>query len=92
MVQNSLSKTKTTTFMLPILGYTPKWYGDNLVNCYISAGNKNPNLVLVFDLNFDNDLKDILLKLDANESYLNSYVEVDELVYIRLNLSTNELV
>lgn len=81
MEENSLDKTKTTTFILPTLGYTPKWYGDGLINCYITGGRSSPNIVLIFDLNFNEHSTEILLKLDGNENYLRSYIDVDELVY-----------
>lgn len=67
--------------MLPILGYTPKWYGESLINCYISPGHIEPIMVLIFDLKFNDYLTDVLLRLDGNENYLRSYIDVDELVY-----------
>jgi hypothetical protein len=83
MKQEKFGKTKTYTFMLPLLGFTPKWYGDSLLNCYIEAGDiiDEHKLILIFRMNPDDKLENVLHKLDSKPEYVESFIDVDELVY-----------
>ena len=86
--------TKTTLFILPILGYTYRDFsfsGKNyLINCYISDI-KKPKLYCIFDNTHDSDdLKLVQARLTTNFLFTSSYLDNDGLELVHtFNLGTD---
>lgn len=82
--KGSITYTFASKFLLPIIGFTIKDFGNSLINTHITEGDK-PELVVILDPNID-DTVSLLVKMRIVSHYLNDETIDDELV-IRFTIS-----
>ncbi len=74
--QNSIGTNYTTLFLLPTLGFTKSFFGDNFISCYI-IDVLRPKLALVFKNEEDTELKEIMFLLQSHDEYVDSHFDDD---------------
>lgn len=82
-----IKATKTTDFMLPLLGYTKKWYEPFLVNAYLGdkkLGGISPEQILILLSNHKMDLRYVRIEKSLKE--LSDYVDYYDVLDTRMSI------
>ncbi len=75
--QNKIETTYTTLFLLPMLGFSKKFWGDDFISAYLIDKLK-AKVAVVFQNTHSEDLKEIIDVLQSHDEYEESYFDDEE--------------
>ena len=75
--KNNIDTNDTTIFLLPSLGFSKTFYGDDFISAYLIDVLK-PKLALVFKNNDSESLKESIEILQTHEEYVESYYDDED--------------